>query len=355
MTAVVNDGLFFNTTKAMKEQYNFSLLPFNTFGIEAHCRKFVELDDVQEAQRVLPRLEQECTPVLVIGRGSNLLLTSDYDGVVLRSAIGGMQLQSDTDGQVTLRCGSGLELDSVIACCVRQGWYGMENLSLIPGDVGASAVQNVGAYGVEAQDVIEKVEAVETATGKKVVFSAEDCHYAYRDSIFKHEENRGRYFITHVTYRLSRSFIPVLHYGNLVKVLEDKHILRPTAEQVRDTVIEIRRAKLPDWHQTGSAGSFFKNPLVTEAKATSLLDEYPQMPHFPMPDGRVKLSAGWMIEQCGWKGRKLGRAGVYDKQALVLVNLGGATGSEVLELCRAVVADVERKFGITLHPEVNIV
>jgi UDP-N-acetylmuramate dehydrogenase len=230
----------------------------------------------------------------------------------------------------------------------------MENLSLIPGDVGASAVQNIGAYGAEAKDVIERVEAVSITTGEVCTFSGEDCCYGYRDSRFKREW-KNQYLITHVTYRLSREYKPRLDYGNIRAELERQGISLPDALQLRQTIIDIRNAKLPDPKVTGNAGSFFMNPVVEREVYDRLAEQYPGMPHYDVDEEHVKIPAGWMIDQCGWKGKSLGKAGVHDRQALVLVNRGGATGQDVIALCQAVCADVEQKFGIALHPEVNIV
>ena len=234
----------------------------------------------------------------------------------------------------------------------------MENLSLIPGEVGASAVQNIGAYGAEAKDVIESIEAVEIATGKVVTISAADCNYAYRQSIFKHEW-KNKYLITHVTYRLSSTFTPHLDYGNIRAELEKKGIVTPTAQQLRDTIIEIRNEKLPDPKVEGNAGSFFMNPIVDKEKFQELAARYEKMPHYVVEDtnGEVayKIPAGWMIDQCGWKGKTLGKAGVHAKQALVLVNRGGATGADITHLMKTIQDDVKRSFGIELHPEVNII
>lgn len=330
---------------------NHSLLKHNTFGIDAKCSRFIDIASTEEASRFLPQYADDT--FIIVGGGSNLLLTRDYEGTVLHSAIRGIEIEDDGDS-VLVTCGSGEVWDDVVAHCVREGLHGAENLSLIPGDVGASAVQNIGAYGSEAKDIICKVEAVEIATGNVMMFNADDCHYSYRQSIFKNEW-KNRFFITHVTYRLSRQFQPRLEYGNIKTALADKGISTPTAQQLRDVIIEIRKAKLPEPSVLGNAGSFFMNPVVDKAKYEQLLSIYPQMPHYTIDAMHEKIPAGWMIEQCGWKGRSLGRAGVHDKQALVLVNRGGATGEEVLTLCRTIQKDVADKFGIEIHPEVNII
>lgn len=336
----------------MKDISNYSLLQHNTFGIDARCRRFVEYASTDEAQQVADMLTDDDRPLLIIGAGSNLLLTGDYPATVLHSAIKGHQCTQQGD-DVLLRCGSGETFDDIVALCVERGWHGAENLSLIPGEVGASAVQNIGAYGAEAKDIIEEVEAVEISSGRTVSFCRQDCQYAYRDSRFKHEW-KDRFLITYVTYRLSTLFSPALDYGNLRQVLTEKGIDEPTPQQLRDVVIEIRRKKLPDPAVEGNAGSFFMNPVVSRDTFLSLNKQYPDMPHFCVSDDEVKIPAAWMIEQCGWKGRSLGPAAVHSKQALVLVNKGGATGSDIVRLCDEIRKDVKGKFGIDLRPEVNI-
>ena len=338
----------------MKDIKNYSLLAHNTFGIEARCHRFLEYSSVEEAQQIVSSLTTEDEPLLILGGGSNLLLTGDYPGTVLHSAIKGIKVLSDEEPvSVFLECGSGEVFDEVVAFAVENGYHGAENLSIIPGEVGASAVQNIGAYGVEAKDIIYKVEAVEIATGKLVVFDNADCEYSYRQSKFKHEW-RDKYLVTHVIYRLSRSFVPDLDYGNIRSSLDKKNILMPTAQELREVIIEIRNAKLPDPKVQGNAGSFFMNPIVEKAKYEELASLYPGMPHYTIDAEHEKIPAGWMIDQCGWKGKSLGKAGVHDKQALVLVNRGGAKGEDVLRLCETIQEDVKQKFGIEIHPEVNI-
>lgn len=334
----------------METFYN-SIIP-NTFGIEARCRRLFLFASEDELTNILKSLNPS-EPFLVIGAGSNLLPTGDYDGSILKSTIKGMEVQTDGD-DVFVRCGSGWEWDAVVNLCVDNGYHGSENLSLIPGDVGASAVQNIGAYGVEAKDIICRVEAIEVATGRKYVFSNADCQYAYRYSRFK-ADWRGRFVITYVTYRLSRTFLPKLDYGNIRSALAAKGFIHPTAKELRETIIAIRRAKLPDPKVLGNGGSFFMNPIVSRSLFESLAARYPAIPHYDVDADRVKIPAAWLIEQCGWKGRSLGRAGVYERQPLVLVNLGGATGQEVLELCRQIQIDVKERFGIEIHPEVNMI
>jgi UDP-N-acetylmuramate dehydrogenase len=325
----------------------------NTFGIDAKCRRFIEFEDDEEAFEVAAILRKSALPYIIIGGGSNLLLTKDFDGIVVRSGVKGHYFEEDFTCE-RMTCGSGEVWDDMVATSLQAGYYGMENLSLIPGDVGASAVQNIGAYGVEAKDLILCVWMVEIATGKPWMIGNEDCEYGYRQSRFK-KDWKNRFLITRVTYGLSRTFRPNLDYGNIRQELERRGITEPTAQQLRDIIIEIRNAKLPDPQIEGNAGSFFMNPVVTRQKYEKLAARYPQMPHYKVDYRHEKIPAGWMIEQCGWKGKSLGRAGVHDKQALVLVNRGGATGAEIVALSDAIRQDVKAKFDIDIHPEVNII
>ena len=333
----------------MKNLRDYSLKAHHTFGIEAKCSRFLEYANVAEAQEVASILREGATPYLIIGGGSNLLLTRDYEGIVVHSACKGIERQGNR-----LTCGSGEVFDDVVAQSISMGLYGAENLSLIPGDVGASAVQNIGAYGAEAQDLIRSIRAVEIATGHECVIEKAECEYGYRQSRFK-KDWKNQFLILSVEYEFSEVFKPQLDYGNIRSELEKAGISEPTAQQLRETVIRIREAKLPDPKVLGNAGSFFMNPIVARAKYEELAAQYECMPHYEVDAERVKIPAGWMIEQCGWKGKSLGRAGVHDKQALVLVNLGGATGEEIVTLCRRIQADVKQKFGIEIFPEVNIV
>lgn len=336
----------------MKDMRNYDLLRHNTFGIAAKCSRFVEFSTVEELQDVLRRLTDDDMPLLLLGGGSNLLLTGDYYGTVLHSAIMGHEAVEKGD-DVMLKCGSGETWDDIVALCVARGWHGTENLSFIPGEVGASAVQNIGAYGAEVKDIITSVEAVEIATQRPVNFTNEQCGYAYRQSKFKGEW-RDKYVITYVTYRLSKTFKPRLDYGNIRSCLAEQQIASPTPQQLRDTIIRIRREKLPDPAVEGNAGSFFMNPIVGKDKFDEIAGHYPEVPHYTVDTGHEKIPAGWMIDKCGWKGRSLGAAGVHDKQALVLVNRGGATGEDIVKLCHKIQKDVYDRFGIAIHPEVNI-
>ena len=333
----------------MKDLKNYSLKAHNTFGIDTKCSRFLEFENELEAAEVAQILRKSILPYIIIGGGSNLLLTKDFEGIVVRSGIKGYTFDSDC-----MECGSGEVWDDMVAVSIQAGYYGMENLSLIPGDVGASAVQNIGAYGVEAKDLIVNVWAIEIATGKACMWRNEECGYSYRQSRFKHDW-KNQYLIIRVSYRLSRTFTPHLDYGNIRAELEKKGIKEPSAQQLRDVIIDIRNAKLPDPKVMGNAGSFFMNPIVSREKYESLAATYENMPHYPVDAAHEKIPAGWMIDQCGWKGKKMGRAGVHDKQALVLVNCGGATGEDIVSLCRQIQHDVKAKFGIDIYPEVNII
>ena len=337
----------------MKDFKNYSLKAHNTFGIEAKCKRYLEFESDIEAFDVAEILRKSKLPYIIIGGGSNLLLTKDFDGIVVRSGIKGHYFEEDYFCE-RMTCGSGETWDDMVSTSIEAGYYGMENLSLIPGDVGASAVQNIGAYGVEAKDLILCVWMVEIPTGKTWMLGNEECEYGYRQSRFK-KDWKNRFLITRVTYGLSKTFRPHLDYGNIRAELERKGIKEPTAQQLRDTIIDIRNAKLPDPKVEGNAGSFFMNPIVTKVRYEKLAAQYPDMPHYRVDSRHVKIPAGWMIDQCGWKGKSLGRAGVHSKQALVLVNRGGATGEEIVTLCEAIRKDVKEKFGIDIYPEVNII
>ena len=333
----------------MKDLRDYSLLAHNTFGIDARCSRFLEYETAVEAQQVANILRETSIPYIIIGGGSNLLLTRDFPGIVVHSAIKGWNIAG-----CRMACGSGETWDDIVAISLQNGLYGAENLSLIPGDVGASAVQNIGAYGAEAKDFIREVHAIEIATGRLCVIDREDCQYGYRQSRFK-QEWKNRFLITMVVYEFSDSFQPRIDYGNIRSELERRGIVEPTPQQLRQVIIDIRNAKLPDPKVQGNAGSFFMNPVVGRQKYEELAAQYPQMPHYTVDAQHEKIPAGWMIEQCGWKGKSLGRAGVHDKQALVLVNLGGATGQEIVDLCETIRKDVSDKFGIDIHPEVNVI
>ncbi len=336
----------------MKITPNASLLPFNTFGIDAKADYVIEYDSVAELQDILKTEPAKSNRILHVGSGSNLLFLTDFKGVILHSAIKSITKISETAGSVQLEVGSGVVWDDFVAFCVEKGLGGIENLSLIPGEVGASAVQNIGAYGVEVQDVIQTVNTIETASGNEREFSNTECGYGYRESVFK-SSLKDKYIVTSIVFELQKQPEFRLNYQHL----EDE--VRKNGEvnlkNIRQTIIAIRESKLPDPKSAGNAGSFFMNPVVTKEKFLALQSEYPQMPHYYVSEAEEKVPAGWLIDQCGWKGKSIGNAGIHDKQALVLVNRGGATGAEIVYLAEQIQHSVKERFGIDLHPEVNYI
>lgn len=337
---------------------NCSLLEHNTFGIAATAHRFVEYDTVEELRDFIFQRNAcgDTSPLLHIGGGSNLLFLSDYEGTILHSRIRDIEVKDETGDVLSVRVGAGYVWDEWVEYAVGKGWYGLENLSLIPGEVGASAVQNIGAYGAEAKDFIQLVETIDLNTGELRLFNNAECDYAYRHSIFK-TELRGRYAVTHVHFRLQRHFCPNFEYGALRQAIakSGQETEKLDAATLRNIIIELRNSKLPDPKVLGNAGSFFTNPIVGRATYEQLAHQYPTMPHYEVDADHVKIPAGWLIEQSGWKGKALGRAGVYEKQALVLVNLGGATGKEIQQLCSTIQHDVRERFGIAITPEVNFI
>lgn len=321
----------------------------NTFGLDVEAAVFLEYDSVEKLEELIAA-GRITSPYLHIGGGSNLLFTGDYEGVILHSRIGGIEVTTEDKETVRVRVGAGVVWDDFVAYCVEHGWYGTENLSLIPGEVGASAVQNIGAYGVEVKDLISSVETV-NIQGVKRVFQVDECGYSYRNSIFKRPEMK-QVFVTYVCFRLSKKEHYTLDYGTIRQELEDCSVDLKTLRRV---IIRIRESKLPDPKVLGNAGSFFMNPVVPRGVFEALQKQYPQMPFYELDADRIKIPAGWMIDRCGWKGKSLGPAAVHDKQALVLVNRGGATGADIVALSDAVRASVREKFGIDIHPEVNFI
>ena len=329
----------------------YSLRAHNTFGLDVFADHFLEYHSEDELRELISE-GRVTVPFLHIGQGSNLLFTGDYyRGTVLHSCIRGITVVSEDENTVCVHVGAGLVWDDFVCHCVTKGWYGVENLSLIPGETGAAAVQNIGAYGVEVKDVIVSVDTVDL-NGRKRVYSVDECCYSYRHSLFKEPSSKS-VFVTGVQFRLNKIPRFVLTYGALREALSDEKTL--TLQAVRDAVVRIRRSKLPDPAVCGNAGSFFMNPIVSRACWQKLLALYPYMPYYEVDAERVKIPAGWLIEQCGWKGSSLGPAAVYDKQALVLVNLGGATGADIVALAKAVQDSVYQKFGISIQPEVLFV
>lgn len=335
----------------MKISHDFDLTGVTTFHIPIKARIYAEYESIDELRSLLTAPAYAGMSHLHIGGGSNLLFTEDYDGLVMHSAIREIAIARETASDVYLKVSAGVNWDSFVEYCIEHNLYGAENLSYIPGEAGASAVQNVGAYGVEAKDLISEVFTIDTATGDERIFQAGECDYGYRHSIFKTKDFAGRYIVTDVVYRLSREKHFTLDYGPLKELASVDGL---TLRDVRNRVIEIRRSKLPEPDRLGSAGSFFKNPVVTIEKYSELKAEYPEIPSYPTPDG-VKIPAAWLIENTGMKGKSTGGAQVYPRQCLVIVNNGDATAADVVALFGEIREKAAAKFGITLSPEVNII
>jgi len=336
----------------MKITENISLLTYNTFGIDVKADYFIEYDSVADLKSVLQSEIVKSNRMLCIGGGSNLLFLNDFKGVVLHSTINSITKVYEDDHVVYLEVGSGVVWDDLVAYAVGKGWGGIENLSLIPGEVGASAVQNIGAYGVEVQDVIVRVNTVEVETAMSINFTVQDCKYGYRESVFK-KELKGKYIITSILFRLEKQPVYKLNYQHLeAEVFKRGEVNLPN---IRQTIIAVRESKLPDTKVLGNAGSFFMNPVIPKDHFKMIQDKYPEIPHYFVSETEEKVPAGWLIDQCGWKGRQIGNAAVHDKQALVLVNKGGATGAEIVYLAEQIQTSVKDTFGIELKAEVNYI
>lgn len=333
---------------------NKSLKAYNTFGIDAKASFFCEVNTLEELQEVLAMDLFSTMPLLIMGGGSNMLFTNDPEGLVLLNRIGGVERVKEDEEHVWVKVGGGYNWHDFVIYSIAQGWGGLENLSLIPGTVGAAPMQNIGAYGVEIKDTFSHLEAVDRRTGQIRVFLNEECEFGYRSSIFK-THAKDRYVIANVTFRLHKKHTFNTSYGDIQKTLAELGEQELSLKAISEAVIRIRQSKLPDPKQIGNAGSFFKNPVISRALFDDLQREYPNMPHYPQTEEYVKVPAGWLIEQCGWKGHRRGNIGVHERQALVLVNYGGARGSEIKQLSQEIQASVEEKFRIPLETEVNMV
>ncbi|MBP7667258.1 MAG: UDP-N-acetylmuramate dehydrogenase [Burkholderiaceae bacterium] len=336
-----------------------SLRALNTFGLPAVAHTLVTIQGDADVRRVLDHPALGRAPKLVLGGGSNLVLTRDPDAVVLRVAVPGRRLLAEHDDAWIVEFGAGETWHDAVAWTLDQGLPGLENLALIPGTVGAAPVQNIGAYGLELADRFHSLDAVDLVTGRSVTLDAARCQFGYRHSVFKHPAAEGglagKSVITRVRLRLPRPWQPVLGYLDIERRMAETGHHAPDARTLFDWVCAIRRAKLPDWRTLGNAGSFFKNPVVSAEQCRDIIGRDPHIVHYPLADGRFKLAAGWLIDACGWKGKRVGNAGVYERQALVLVNCGGATGAEVMTLARAIQESVYGRFGIRLEPEPVVV
>jgi len=335
-------------------QPQYSLRALNTFGIDAKAAHFLKVTDVAQLDALYRESSLRELPRLIIGGGSNLLLTTDFSGLVLHIATQGIAITGEDEQHIFVTAQAGENWHAFVQWTLAQGLPGLENLSLIPGSVGASPIQNIGAYGSELADFFDSLTAFDMTSGELVHLSKMDCAFAYRDSIFKHAL-RDRAIILEVRFALPKSWQPNLRYAELAAELASRDMANPSAQEIADAVIAIRTRKLPDPAKVGNAGSFFKNPVVSAEQRNSLLAQYPALVSYPQADGSYKLAAGWLIDQCGWKGRSIGAAGVHENQALVLVNRGGATGADVLRLSNKIREEVQAKYGVMLEAEPLIV
>ncbi len=333
---------------------NINLKPFNTFSIDAQAKYFCSIESEVQLQELLKTDLFKNERKIFLGGGSNVLFTKDYDGLIIHNAIQGIIKQDETDEGITLQVSSGVNWHQFVLHCVNNNWGGIENLSLIPGTVGAAPIQNIGAYGVEVSEVIEKVDTYYIANGTTKSFNKDECRFGYRESVFK-SVIKENIFISSVTLRLSKKNHRInTRYGAINDTLKLMNITEPSIQSVSDAVIKIRKEKLPDFKVIGNAGSFFKNPEIAEVHFQQLKKQFSAMPHYPTANQLVKVPAGWLIEQCGWKGKKINHVGVHAMQALVLVNFGNAKGEEIFQLAMKIIESVREKFSITLTPEVNI-
>lgn len=344
--------IFVKKTFMIEIKKDYSLKSRNTFGLDVTTRFFVEASKADKISFSLNYASYYDLPVMILGGGSNILFTKDYEGLIIQPTIQGIEVTEDAPETVTIRVGAGVNWDTLVEWAVSRGLGGLENLSYIPGNVGASPIQNIGAYGVEAKDSIVKVEGLNIISKKMFSLSNAECLFDYRNSIFK-GELKHRVVVTHVHFKLSKKPTLITHYGNL-----DEEIFKfgeRTIQTVRNAVIKIRKQKLPEPSEVGNAGSFFKNPLVKTSLFESLQSKYEKVPSYPANEDHIKIPAGWLIEQCGWKGKRVGNCGVHQNQALVLVNFGNAKGSEILNLAHQIKKSVTDKFGIDLEMEVNVI
>jgi len=338
----------------MQIESGVSLKPYNSFSLPAVAQTLVRVASDADVRRVVDHPTLGMAPKFVLGGGSNIILTRDMPQLVVKVEVRGMRLVAERDDAWIVEAGAGESWHELVDYTLANGWPGLENMALIPGTVGAAPVQNIGAYGIELKDRFESLDAVDLVTGRSVTLWPEICAFGYRDSVFKHSLN-NRSVITRVRFRLPKPWQPVLGYLDLERKMHETGNRSPTPRQIFDWVCAIRRAKLPDPQVIGNAGSFFKNPVVTPEQCRDIIGRDPEIVHYPMPDGSVKLAAGWLIDACGWKGKTMGQAGVYEKQALVLVNRGHAIGSEVMLLAGAIQESVYGRFGIRLEPEPLVV
>lgn len=335
-------------------QQNVSLKSLNTFGIDAYANEFVDIHSKEELQVLCSNFNLPGRKLLILGGGSNLLLTQNVDGMVIKISIKGISVVNETEEYVWVRANAGEVWHDLVLWTIDHGYGGLENLSLIPGCVGAAPMQNIGAYGVELRHTFHELEAMAIDGGAETIFTNEQCKFGYRESVFK-QEAKGKYIITSVVFKLSKNPKLNTSYGAIQQQLASANIITPTIKEVSDAVIAIRTSKLPNPKELGNAGSFFKNPEIPTSQFEELKQQFPEMVGYPGASGFTKVAAGWLIEQCGWKGKRVGNTGSHKDQALVLVNYGGASGDEIINLAKSIQASVLQTFGINIQPEVNVI
>ena len=331
-----------------------NLLHYNTLGIEVFSKQFEEINCVDDLQMLIKGNSLNNKPFLILGGGSNILFNGNYEGLVIKNNLKGIETTKENHDFVWIKAAAGELWHTFVMHCVNHGWGGIENLSLIPGTVGAAPMQNIGAYGVETKDSFYSLEAINLKTGELEKFNNKKCKFGYRESIFKNEA-KGKFFIISVTFKLKKKPKINTSYGDINSLLNDWKIVNPTIADISKAIISIRKSKLPDPKLLGNAGSFFKNPEIEKSHFETLLKNYPDLKSFPAANGKIKIPAAWLIEQTDWKGKRFGNIGVHEKQALVLVNYGGGTGKELIDLANKIIDSVKEKFGVELTPEVNII
>jgi UDP-N-acetylmuramate dehydrogenase len=357
MSHSIKKIVFFDFIKNQKTlvqfEYNKSIQEFTTFAVPVQAEVFCAFSSIDELKEILSTEKHSKREKLILGGGSNMLFTKDFEGLVLKNEISGKEIVKETEKEVFIKAGAGENWHEFVLFCVSKNWGGIENLSLIPGNVGASPMQNIGAYGVEIKDVFHSLEALNLETLKIETFSKEECRFGYRESIFKNS-HKGKYIITSVTFELQKQPVFNTSYGAIESQLKEMNVSKPSVRAISEAVIAIRSSKLPDPRIIGNAGSFFKNPVISGIQFNSLKTQFPQIANYPQKDGTVKIAAGWLIDQMGWKGKTIGSYGVHKNQALVLVNYGGAIGKDIYDLSSRIIQSVSETYGITLEREVNL-
>lgn len=338
----------------MKIHEDFKLLNYNTFRVESNSKYFIEISSQEELRKVSQLNHFKKNPILILGGGSNILFTKDFNGLIISNKIKGKKIIFQDNDHVYLKIGAGENWHDLVMYCVDKGWGGIENLSLIPGNTGTAPMQNIGAYGVEIKETFLELEAFEIKSGKTIKFLNSDCHFGYRESIFKNEK-KNQYIILNITLKLNKKPIINIGYGDVFKILENNDIKNPTIKDVSNAIISIRKLKLPDPNKIGNCGSFFKNPIIEKNQLDTIKKKYPNIVFYNINETQVKIAAGWLIEKAGWKGKTFNNCGVHKNQALVLVNYGNAKGSEIYSLSEKIIADIYQKFNIALEREVNII